>query len=124
MKSCADFFARLGFSLCMVGFCIGMIVTDRAGGSQVFLPLLTAQIGMWAPTLKMKKQLGALLEKGMALINKKKKNGEKDEPDEEKGGDGGDSGGGGVNAETPDPAAGVEEIHVTVTDPNNAGAVA
>lgn len=50
------FLVQVIFSLGMVCFCIGMIASDKDKMLPIFLPLLTAQIGIWTPGPKMKKK--------------------------------------------------------------------
>lgn len=44
------------FSLGMMCFCVGMIASDKDKMLPIFLPLLTAQVGIWTPGPKMKKK--------------------------------------------------------------------
>lgn len=50
------FVVQVVFSLGMMCFCIGMIASDKDKMLPIFLPLLTAQVGIWTPGPKMKKK--------------------------------------------------------------------
>lgn len=49
------FLAQLAFSMLFAAFCIAMIANDSEKNLPIFLPLLTAEIGRWAPGPKLKR---------------------------------------------------------------------
>ena len=50
------FIAQMVFSLTMVAFCVAMIANDSEKNMAIFLPLLTAEVGRWAPGPKLKRK--------------------------------------------------------------------